>query len=493
MKQPTVEQMTRVMKKSIGDIIWWVNTNIIDPYNEATGDKVFITRQQKEGLIEFQKLVNDKKNGERQAVLGVSIMSGKGTGKDAFSSWAILWFMYCFPWPKVPCISVSSDQLDKVLWSEISKWLTHSLIKDLFTLQSDKLYRVDVDENSRGKRWFAFKKAANPKMAPNEQVESLQGLHEDYLLQVCDEGSGILDPVFSALENNMTGKCNLMLLIFNPMHTKGYAVETQQGQRDDWVTLRWNAEESEIVNQDKIAKMAKRYGKDSNPYRMNVLGLPPLFDEETLINWDWVMTAVEKDIIVPPDLPKIQGLDCGAGGDNSVLATRRGNKVGEFKRLKTSDSTELTNWAGNYIDTDEPDVFRVDTIGIGWAVEGRLSEKKGAIVEPADVRRNSDEPERFANKRMEAAWRVREQFEKGTISIPDDPNLKEQLAAMKYEFDNKGKMKLIEKKKLKSEIGYSPDEFDALALLYYYPDNYSSKKINYVNLALRSKGTFFGT
>ena len=158
-----------LLKRCREDILFFVNNFIIGPYNEATGKNVFITRQQEEGLKAVQDLVNDKREGKRRGVLGVSIMSGKGTGKDAMSSWVILWFMFVFPNPKVPCISVSSDQLDKVLWSEISLWLSSSdpLIKENFVLQSDKLFRKDVPADKRGKEWFAFKKAANPKMAPN--------------------------------------------------------------------------------------------------------------------------------------------------------------------------------------------------------------------------------------------------------------------------------------------------------------------------------------
>ena len=133
-------------------------------------------------------------------------MSGKGTGKDAFASWAILWFMTCFPYPKIPCISVSSDQLSKVLWSEISKWLSHSLVKDYFTLQNDKLFYKGAPEEVRGKRWFAFPKAANPKQTYDEQIETLQGIHEDYVLEVCDEVSGVLDSVLRVLEENLTFK-----------------------------------------------------------------------------------------------------------------------------------------------------------------------------------------------------------------------------------------------------------------------------------------------
>ena len=67
----------------------------------------------------------------------------------------------------------------------------------------------------RGKRWMAFPKAANPKQTYEEQVETLAGIHEDHLLQIIDEGSGILENVFQVLEGNMNDTVNLMQVIFN--------------------------------------------------------------------------------------------------------------------------------------------------------------------------------------------------------------------------------------------------------------------------------------
>lgn len=488
MKKLTQEQEEKLILKCRTDIIFFVENCIINPLNQDTGSEYFITTQQKEALIALQQLVEDKCNGKRQDILGISIMSGRGTGKDACTVWVILWFMFCVPFPKIPCVSVSADQLNKVLWSEISKWLNHSNIKEFFVLQVDKLYRKDVAESVKGKEWFAFTKAANPKLSPDEQVETLAGLHADYMLQVVDEGSGVLDVVYNVLEKNMTSACNLMWVIFNPMHSKGYAVETQYSKKHRWVTFRWNSEESEITNKDQIKRIEEDYGgKQSNPYRMNVLGLPPLFNEQTLINWDWVMEAIERRLEVPPNFPLIGSLDCGGGGDNSIIANRRGNKLGKFMKYSTSDSKELENWAGAWIDSNNPDVFRVDTVGIGWHIGGSLEDKKGAVIESCDSRRSPDDAEMFTNKRAEMYWNLRDMFQKGAIEIPDDPDFKNQLAAIKYDVDNKGRIFIMDKKVLKKEIGGSPNEADAAAMLFYEKDSLVSRKYIPAYMTQKSK------
>ena len=455
----------------------FVNEAILGPYNLATGKNYFMSEQQKEASAALTKLVTEKELGINRHILGISIMSGKGTGKDAWTSWAILWFMTVADYPKIPCTSVSADQLKKVLWSEISKWLMHSPLKSQLKLQSDLLYCSSVPKDALKKRWFAFPKAANPKNTPDEQVENLHGIHEEYLLQVVDEGSGVLSPVFNSLIDNMTQAVNLIINIFNPTRARCYAVQTQYADSHRWICLRWNAEESELVDPAVIQAARDKYGEDyrnANPYRIKILGLPPLVDEQTLIPTDWIEDAVNRLVEPLLDDPIIKGVDCGAGGDSSIIATRKGPLAFPMKRLKTSDAKILENWIGADIDAENPDVVRIDTIGIGWAVEANVRDKKGAIVEAADVRRQADSPERFKNKRAEMYWRLREAFERGAISIPDDDQLKDQLGAMKYEPADGNK--IIDKKKIKLELGHSPDEADALAMTYFYPDSSVSRK-----------------
>ena len=477
-----VEGQKRLWKRWRENHATFVQDAILDPYNAAKGTAYRMTAQQQEASEALSKLVEAKiLRGERKKhnedlaqKLGLSIMSGRGTGKDAWCSWAILWFLTCFSYPKIPCVSVSADQLNKVLWSEITKWLMHSAVRASFALQNDKIFATFVPPEAKGKRWLAFPKAANPKQTHEEQVETLAGIHEDHLLQVVDEGSGIWDSVFHVLEGNMTGPVNLMLIIFNPTRSKGYAVDTQYKHGERWTTFRWNAEDSELVDRAQIQRLEEDYGRDSNTYRVKVLGLPPVSDEQTLIPWDWIQDAIRRPVEPLPTDALIKGLDCGAGGNKSVIATRKGPLVYPFKRNNSADSVTVANWAGNDIDAERPDVVRVDTIGIGWAIEGMLREKKGAIIEAADARRTADEPDRFFNKRAEMYWRLREQFERGAISLPDDPDLQDQLGAMRCEFV-KSKVKIVDKKKIMHEIGHSPDEAEALALTYFYPDTMTSR------------------
>ena len=110
----------------------------------------------------------------------VSVRSGQGVGKTALESWSVIWFLCCRPNPKVICTAPTRQQLHDVLWAEIAKWLEGTLVKNFLKWTKTKVYMVGYEE-----RWFATARTAT-------KAENMQGFHEDYMLFVVDEASGLL-------------------------------------------------------------------------------------------------------------------------------------------------------------------------------------------------------------------------------------------------------------------------------------------------------------
>lgn len=434
-------------------------------------------------LIEVKlKLANGEKLTEEEKAdyggkIGISIMAGQGVGKDCVGALTNLFFLDCFPYPKVLNTSPSWNALQDTLWAEIGKWRRKSNklnpddpnslteFEHKFDYKSEKIYYKHLRD--KNKEWFSAARTVATNSSPEEQAETLSGRHEDYMLFVIDEASGVPDAVFKPLEGSLTGIVNIALLLFNPTRTSGFALNTHSGDSKRWITLRWNAEESELVNQEHCRILADKYGKDSNPYRIRVLGLPPIADTNTLIPYDWIHDAIDRPLLIPDNTPVIKGLDCGAGGDKSVICTRKGGKIYPLKRNNTKDSRELMDWVKYDFLQDEASILFGDVIGVGWAVVGGLkSELRGGKIRGVDSRGKADNDERFYNKRAEAYWNVREAFEEKTISIPNDPDLIDQLSILKTKTDNKGRLMIGGKEDIKKAIGHSPDESDALALCY---------------------------
>ena len=451
-----------------------------------------ITNQQKDALESIARLVKSKlyvsrdnpkttdQMREDAKKIGISIMSGRGTGKDAFASWMIIWFLCCMPYPKVPCTATSSKQLKQVLWAEISKWLRHSKQKaqekglpdsfpnSVLVHQSETLhYNALPDKSKVGKEWFAVARTVNVKGSAEEQAETLSGFHEDYQMFVIDEASGVPDPVFKPIESTLTGRCNFVLMIFNPTRSHGFAIRSQFEDARDWMCLQWDAEQCDRVDRSHIERYERKYGRESNSFRINVTGLPPTADPDTLIPWDWAQRAKGRDIVPEEGTPLIFGVDVARQGDDkSIILKRRGPVIEEVIQYAKINTMELANWVAMEAANDEPEAIYIDVIGMGYGVYDRLREMGLYNVHSVNVAESARRSDKFYRLRDELWWGVREKFENNLMSIPEDDELLGELCTIKFkaEFNSRPVIKVESKSEMKKRGLMSPNKADALCL-----------------------------
>jgi hypothetical protein len=425
-----------------------------------------LSTQQKKAYDELGKLVIAKSAVEKGEELtgwkvdyakkiGISIQSGKGTGKDFWMSGAVIWFLEFWEHAYVPCVAPTQHQLDTVLWAEIARLNDKNKLKRFITHQARKVFNVEGE----GKTRFAFPITANPKADPETQVKTMSGLHSRHMMICVDEADGLPDPTFRELESTMTSPINFALVIFNPTKHTGFAIETQKSER--WIQIHWDAEESENVSRESILAAEEKYGRDSNYFRVFVKGIPPTAEKDALIPWDAVHDAIDRDIDVSEEFDGlILGVDVGGGGDASVICPRRGGKVYPLLKNMSPDSTEVGSWVGIQMDTQDAEASFVDVIGIGNGVVGELR-RQGRRVYAVDVRRTPRNTARFHKLRDELWWKVREAFMEGTISIPKDSELMGELTMLKFD-DTTGKVKVEGKRELRHRGEASPNKADAL-------------------------------
>jgi hypothetical protein len=115
----------------------------------------------------------------------------------------------------------------------------------------------------------------------------------------------------------------------------------------------------------------------------------------------------------------------------------------------------------------------IDNIGIGAGVFWGMK-RLGYNVICVDARRKARDEEKFDNVRVEIWWNGRKFFESGTVSIPNDQMLKEQLWSPRFERETK-KIKIDSKKVMRKNLGHkSPNEADAvLGNLYIRTETYA--------------------
>lgn len=387
----------------------------------------------------------------------VAVKSGHGVGKSALDAWAALWFLST-RWPaKVPITAPTSHQLEDILHPEIGMWLGRMPIalKNQFTLKADKLSLRDAPQES----FAAFRTGnkANP--------EALQGFHSKNILFILDEASGIDDTVFEVAEGALSTPGARVLMTSNPTRASGYFYDAFHALRGTYECMTVPCSESKRVAPDYIERM-RRYGEDSNVYRVRVLGAFPTSDDDSTIPLEWVEAAVNREV-APIGGKRSWGLDVARFGDaETALSKRWGNVLEEkVQYWRKKDTMQVSGLLmREYEDAPiKPDDIFVDVIGLGAGVVDRTTEM-GLPVTGINVAESPAISKRYMRYRDEIWFKGREWFESLDVLIPNDPDLIGQLTTVPYSILSTGKLQVMSKEEMRRLKKPSPDRADSFLL-----------------------------
>ena len=463
-------------------------------FREGLGAK--LSNQQEDGLKRLGELFKAKHSASLGRELsardlsiskktGISIASGHGTGKDFMLAGVNLWLLTCWKPATALVTGPNFSTIKSVLWKELRRFVREGTffgedpgwLGRFFEVMSTR-----VESKSLPGEQFLEARSCQMTGGDEEQGEALAGRHNEYMILEVDEASAPPDGVFKPLEGAKTGRINIGFLIGNMTKHSGYFYRTHYDPdlSPFWLCLRWDAEDS---NLDEVTGGAtqlragvefyeKAYGRDSNPFRVRIQGLPPTSQADVLIAWDWVQAAVGRDILPADNSRWLYGVDVARSGDDkSILLKRRGGCVGEIKEFSKIDTMQLVGWiVREYADDQElgvaPAAIFVDVIGLGAGVYDRLREM-GYPAQPVNVANVADDSVKYGRKRNELWWRVREKFEGGLISIPDDRELTDELSTQKvHPPTSLGVMQVYSKAEMKKQGFKSPNKADALCLTF---------------------------
>ena len=409
----------------------------------------FLSDQQKEFLLAIQN--NDR----------VSAKSGKGIGKTAAVSYAIIWFICCFANPKIICTAPTFPTLKTALWPEVAKWLSRSVVKDLFEHTEKKLYLKESPKN-----WFCEPRTAKDK-------ESAQGVHEDNLLVIMDEASGSREEIFEAYDTTLTSNNNKFVMIGNPTRTNGPFYDTFGKYGKRWVKLTFNAEKSPFVKKSQIEYYAEKYGIHHDLYLVNVKGQFPSGSPTAFIRLSDVHAAADRyDEVQPNGVIEI-GLDVARYGDDlTVLYWRHGYKVYPAKVLPKSSIPDCRDLVFNTVKDirrstgyDKTIRVKVDDSGVGGGVVDLLKEDREHNIEVIPCNFGGKGGDKYANEASVMWANVKDLI--NVIGLPeDDTVLIEELAARRWKLSPNGKIMIEPKSEYKKEFKSSPDRADALILCF---------------------------
>lgn len=397
-----------------------------------------------------------------------AVKSCHGSGKSFLGARIVLWFLHAYPGSIVLTTAPTFNQVANILWRNVGAAAVGTK-KPLLGRPLTTRYEIAPD-------WYGlgFK-------AEDTKSDRFQGFHAENALVVIDEGAGVAEPVYEALDAVMTSEAARMLIIGNPTNPSGTFYDAFHSARSLYHTITIAAADTPnikqgrtvrpyLITQQWIDDAIEKHGEDSPYVQARVHAEFPEMGDNNLIPLAWV-EAADKRTIEEPTGAIEAGLDVARfGGDMNALCIRHGMKIVHESSWSGLDTMQTVGRVKSVL-ADFPPVtaLKVDVIGVGAGVADRLREDRYPVVD-VNVSSSSRNPEEFANLRHELWWTLRELFKDGEVIGPIDDTTMGQLTSVRYSYDSKHSRPVIESKDQMKKRGIkSPDRAEALMLAFTSP------------------------
>ncbi len=392
----------------------------------------------------------------------VTVKSCHGAGKTFTAAIVVLWFLICYCPSTVVTTAPTARQVKSILWEEIRLRYKQAKI-DL----GGRLLQMELQ---MGPKWLATGFATD-----EYNVERFQGYHNENILVVIDEASGVARNIYTGVEGLLSSGNAHLLLIGNPTDElsefgnsfKSPLYKKMQISAFDTPNLiEGKTVRPYLVTPEWVSERKTEWGETDPLYQVRVLGEFPTTSEGALIPLAWIERA--KVSTIQPEGLTTLGVDIARfGGDESVAYLRKGDVAIAMWKWQGNDTMETTGKIVRLIEEHTPSRVNIDAVGVGAGVYDRLIEL-GYDVYAINGSERAFQSDRFLNLRTEIMWNLKTRFENSVIRIAEDDRLEHQLVNLKQQtLSSRGQLRLENKDDMKARIGSSPDRADALALAFW--------------------------
>ena len=183
---------------------------------------------------------------------------------------------------------------------------------------------------------------------------------------------------------------------------------------------------------------------------------------QSVIPLQTIRDAMTRDI--PEGLPVVIGADIARyGDDRTVITIVKGRKVLPQIVIRGMDTQEVAKRIYELSLEHLAESINIDVIGVGAGVVDALNSIGVQGVNGINVGEQAWDGERFANRKAELWFSLRQRMLDGELSIPDDKDLERELMCS-YKYGLTGKIVIEAKDSVKKLLGRSPDMADSLVL-----------------------------
>ena len=443
-----------------------------------------IERWQREPLTWLRDVLGGPQPWSRQAEIieaipryaEVDVASGHSIGKDWLSARIALWWLFTRPNSIVITTAPTERQVKTILWGELRKAYRQSrvplggLLADV-----DSMLRVGPMHYAKG--------------IVSRDASSLQGFHAEHVLLIADEAAGIASYAFEGLESCASTATSRILRIGNPTCGPNHPFARscrRPAEEGKHLTIEISSTETPnyeagkelipgLASREFVDRIAERYGEHSQTYRSRVLGKFPTGSPDSLITLDHIGEARSRfnDDLPNADSQEVRvGVDVARQGpDATSICVRRGNRIHWPRNgtLHKADAIQVARRAAEIAQEYEALSIAIDGGGLGAGPIDALRDLQRrrevpSAIEVIEVQFGSRavDHERFANRRAELWWKMRDFLRDEAVSSIDD-ELAEELVAPTFKYQG-ARIQLEAKDQIKRRLGRSTDRSDALAL-----------------------------
>jgi len=461
-----------------------------DAFNDVfvADGKSFWSRQREmsESVVKYRKTI---------------IYSGNMIGKDFWVGRLVWWWLLTRPGSLVMITGPSQTSLGSITWKEVRQAIPRWLGTDIQSVSARLSQGVKTSPQivDLGPGWQAMGLSTTT-------VERFSGHHNNHLLVVIDEASGLEPEIRDSIESLGYER---LVAIGNPIRAEGPFIDMiRQAEADlrDNIPPRLATNAIRIPSTDSphahlekspwgiadrtwIESSYRTYGGEHSFWcNSHIHAIIPTVSAQRLIPDAWLDYATQvQRFNQPPNHPVHRtrriavDLSEGIGRDDTAILVRDSNGILDCDARNSLSLADAAAATANLAKRWGVPAERIsyDGLGIGRDFPRHLA-KCGLIGciryvgggEPA-------EPRRFFNLRTESAWHLHDRLnpdrhtdDRYPLTSRQSPFaiplrawwslLRQDLAALTYELVGERQVKLIKKEDLMGVLGRSPDRGDAL-------------------------------
>ena len=395
-----------------------------------------------------------------QSAIQIAVASGHGIGKTALVSWIILWFISTHGNPQIVVTASTQTQLLKKTWRELSKWQEMAI----------NGYWFEWNQTS-----FAYKKSPSTWFASaipwsEHNSEAFAGTHEEHVLVIFDEASGIADIIWEVASGAMTTKGAIWIAFGNPTKNTGRFRECFRKFKHRWITKQIDSRTAKKADNNYINEQIEDYGLDSDFVKVRVLGQFPdaaenQFYPSSLVDACMKLklpkASYEKfPIIISADIARF-------GSDKTVITVRQQRKIHAIYIYQGLPLDKIRSKIIGYFQQWNVTTIFIDDTGVGGGVTDMIREQRFPVI-GVIFGGTPDDQTKYFNKRAECFGILQLCMSRG-MEIPVNEQLRTEMTSISYMFTAKGQLQIEKKEDMKRRGLESPDILDSIALGFAFP------------------------